>query len=246
MSGGVRLHTPGGSELSTRGATGETPRSALMPAARGARKHPRSEETPEDGSVANPDSESWLMNLLRSEPLIRAWPTWTCSPRAAASPSSGSAGGVVMVTDFSERLSLPRALWRSRLRSRLRSLRNTKGTNTTSWLTDRRARGNTDASEGIKLMFHVLGNGVCSATRASAARVLGAAAAARRPRRGSITTEKLNKPRCCEPIGREPDGLQRHGCQISSGYSTMERDYWADMSDTGRLKEAFRVFKDAS
>lgn len=46
-------------------------------------------------------------------------PTWTCSPRTAESPSSGSAGGVLMVTDFSERLSLLRDLWRSRLRSLL-------------------------------------------------------------------------------------------------------------------------------
>jgi len=44
-------------------------------------------------------------------------PTWTCSPRTAESPSSGSAGGVFIVTDFSERLSLLRDLWRSRLRS---------------------------------------------------------------------------------------------------------------------------------
>lgn len=43
--------------------------------------------------------------------------TWTCSPRTAESPSNGSAGGVFIVTDFSERLSLLRDLWRSRLRS---------------------------------------------------------------------------------------------------------------------------------
>lgn len=43
--------------------------------------------------------------------------TWTCSPRTAESPSSGSAGGVLIVTDFSERLSLLRDLCRSRLRS---------------------------------------------------------------------------------------------------------------------------------
>lgn len=43
--------------------------------------------------------------------------TWSCSLRTVESPSSGSAGGVLIVTDFSERLSLLRDLWWSRLRS---------------------------------------------------------------------------------------------------------------------------------
>lgn len=54
-------------------------------------------------------------------PLLR--PTWSCSARREESPSSGSAGGVLIVTDFSERLSLLRDLWCSRLRS----LTNTTG-----------------------------------------------------------------------------------------------------------------------
>lgn len=38
-------------------------------------------------------------------------PTCICSPRCAESPSRGSAGGVFMVTDFSDLLSLLRDLW---------------------------------------------------------------------------------------------------------------------------------------
>lgn len=57
-------------------------------------------------------------------------PTWSCSARRAESPSSGSAGGVFIVTDFSERLSLLRDLWCSRLRSLTNGNRKKKKQNT--------------------------------------------------------------------------------------------------------------------
>lgn len=70
----------------------------------------------------------WLILATDKSPVIYmpSWcghsygvfrPTWSCSGRRAESPSSGSAGGVFIVTDFSERLSLLRDLWCSRLRS---------------------------------------------------------------------------------------------------------------------------------